>query len=308
MARTMYTSLSGTLKDDYSSWYVPPSPNEDRRLPHVSAVGTRVQSVDHTQLTFGPTIFWDEKDDRNVNPETGNVWAGTSFSTPIVASLAAYAMKQFKCIYNTTALLAVQRSRAAIIASAIHKVFVNDPQAGSDFYPLVTGEARHYEQRWAAGAGGVDASTLRYALGGPCTTPGQMPENPPPGGGIIHDWEENGGGDPPPPITGPLPPKTGSGNNCRVRIAAAWNPLLECMGSGNDLDCQDGQGFDYDICFTVNDERVKCAMSRDNNYESLEVSITHSPENNYGWELVPVSGTANARAYVGLTPLVVCGS
>lgn len=316
MARTMYTldgtdPAQGTLRDDYSSWLVPPSPNGDRRLPHVSAVGTRVQSVDHAQwlkLPSDPLMYWDEKGDRNVNPFTGNVWAGTSFATPIVASLAAYAMKQFKCIHHTNPLLAVQRSRAAIFASAIHKVFVTDPQAGSDFYPLVTGEALHDEQRWAAGAGGVDASTLRYALGGACTTPGQMPEDPPPGGGIIHDWEEGGGGDPPPPITGPLPPPTGSGPNCRVRIAAAWNPLLECAGSGEDLACQDGQGFDYDICFIVNGERVKCAMSRDNNYESLEVSITHSPENSYGWELVPVSGTANARAYVGLTPLVVCGS
>jgi len=308
----MYThTVSGEgYIDMYSSWLSPyrgDLDRRDRRLPHVSAVGTWVQSFDEYWRDGWKCMSWQDSYQRCDKPNdqpwirygsdcnmTASAATGTSFAAPQVAALAAYAMREAKCIHPKDSLLAVEDARAMIIASATMPVTVRSLGGQDAVWPLITGNARYDERRWAAGAGGVAADSLAWMMDAKCTSEGVNPSANHGGIKVYFDPDE------PPPVQ-KTRVNTGSGVDIRCRAAIAWNPLPSCSGIPGvyPVECNEGQGFDFDLCIVDKDsgQVMGCAASWENNYEYLNVPC--QANRRYELQIYPFWGTPHQTARVG---------
>lgn len=266
--------------DDYSSWKSPSSTHGDIRVPHLSAVGNYVQSVDPWWRfdTFqgpkppdGSYEMCDKQTDEPLmrNSTTGS-WTdpviGTSYAAPQAAALAAYAMRHTRCRWGYSQL-AVQGARALLIASADRQVTVTPPVSElcgqppapcpARTYRLVTGEAGANERRWAAGAGAVSASRLAHLVPSFCVWSPHI---------VTGFFDPNGSLEPLPGYhqTGGRP-----GETRRCRFALAWPPNPSCP-EGTCVPGGDYRGHDLDIYVWAGGQLLSHAASFDNNYEFMD--------------------------------------
>jgi len=234
-------------------------PGAEIRVPHLSAVGTYVQSVDPWWRTsyqstppFDPPYVRCDK-----QSDTNSFSRGTSFAAPQVAGLAAYAMRWARCLYGGQT--AVQVARALLIASSDRQVSVKDnhgnpPQA----YRLITGLASYDDRRWAAGAGAVNAGRLKYLMGSYACAPSSY---------VFAGWIDPND----PRHVPPYGTHTTGGNPGelrRCRFALTWPPHPSCA----EYQCNESRGHDLDLLlYTAAGQFVGSANSYDNNYEFMDI-------------------------------------